>query len=71
MRNLKAVDFRDLYIAVNEMMCELGAVGDISTRHEKVGNVMDELYKLDEGVYDIRRVFGVEEHKGEGNHGCT
>lgn len=49
--------FINLYVAVNNMMAVLGAEGEIDTRSELVEKVMDELYELDEGVYDVKRLF--------------
>lgn len=48
---------KQLYIAVNEMMAVIGAEGEIDSRHNYVDNVMDALHDLDDGVYDIGRVF--------------
>jgi len=55
--------FMNLYISVNEMMCVLGAKGDISTRSDVVTTVMDALYEMDDGVYEARRVFSSAEIK--------
>ena len=41
----------DLYRKVNEMMAELGAAGQISTRNEAVIELMDTLFHIDGGVY--------------------
>lgn len=40
-----------LYNAVNAMMCELGAAGEIDTRHRLVTAVMDALHDVDGGTY--------------------
>lgn len=45
-------DYGKLYHAVNLMMAELGAEGEINTRHTKVDQVMDALHDIDGGVYD-------------------
>jgi hypothetical protein len=41
-----------LYHAINDMMCTLGAEGEISTRESEVEAVMDALHEIDGGVYD-------------------
>ncbi len=52
------IEFRNLYIAINEMMAELGAKGEITTRNSLVTDVMNALHEIDDGVYDVKRVFG-------------
>lgn len=49
--------FINLYIAINNMMAELGAEGEMNARHPLVEAVMDELYELDNGEYDVNRLF--------------
>ena len=44
---------KPLYIAINEMLAVLGMEGEINNRHEKTEAVMDALYELDDGVYDV------------------
>ena len=56
---------KPLYIAINEMMAVLGAVGEINTRHEKASAVMDALHDLDSGVYDVDKFM----QSLEKNHG--
>ena len=56
---------KPLYIAINEMMAVLGAEGEINTRHEKTEAVMNALYELDDGVYDVDKFM----QSLEKNHG--
>lgn len=49
---------RRLYVAAHELMADLGAEGIISTEHRAVALVMNALYDLDEGQFDIEKVFG-------------
>ena len=52
-RQLDAV--KPLYIAINEMLAVIGAEGEIDSLHEKTTAVMDAMYDLDKGVYDVDR----------------
>ena len=42
---------RKIYNAVNLMLNELGAYGEITTMHDTVSDLMDELHDFDGGVY--------------------
>ena len=42
---------KKLYVAVNEMLKELGLNGEITTTDDKVCEVMNVLYEMDGGVY--------------------
>jgi len=53
--------FKPLYMAINEMMCEIGATGQIDIENPLVNAVMNELYELDGGVHDAEKVFGKAE----------
>jgi len=46
-----------LYVAVNDMMAQLGAIGEISTTDARVSAVMDALRDIDGGDYDPDKVF--------------
>ena len=50
-RNEKFELHKKLYISVNELMCVLGAKGEITTRANEVTAVMDALHDIDDGVY--------------------
>ena len=50
--------FKNLYIAINEMMAILGADGEISTDQVIVEDVMFSLKQIDGGTFDIEKVFG-------------
>ena len=43
-----------LYISVNEMVAILGANGEVSSRDQVVDNVMDALFYIDDGAYDVK-----------------
>ena len=47
---------KKLYIAINELMCEIGASGQIDTGSIYVGKVMDALHEFDGGNFDILKV---------------
>lgn len=49
-RKIKAA--RILYSAVNMMMAEIGAAGELSCRHSSVTGVMDALRRIDGGTPD-------------------
>jgi len=51
-------EYKKLYIAVNEMMAQLGADGDINARSSEAEKVMDVLHEIDGGVYSVDKVFG-------------
>jgi len=53
-----------IYHATNIMLAELGAVGEITTRNEKVSDLMDTLHDYDNGVYDCKLVNRITELKG-------
>ena len=53
--------FKPLYIAVNEMMISIGAIGEMNSQHKAVTKVMNALYELDDGEYDVDKVFGNKE----------
>lgn len=42
----------ELYRSVNEMMCQLGMKGYISTKNKESQDVMDDLANIDGGEYD-------------------
>lgn len=42
--------WNDLYVAVAHLMAHIGAHGEVDTRHEQVGAVMNALHALDGGV---------------------
>ena len=44
----------EIYHAVNAMLGELGAVGEITTRNSLVSDLMDVLHDYDGGVYQQR-----------------
>lgn len=48
----KILSARALYEAVNRMMAEIGAVGELSCRHVSVVAVMDVLHRIDGGAPD-------------------
>lgn len=48
---------KNLYIKVNEVMCVLGAEGQLESFSDEVGSVMDALFVLDGGVYDVEKAF--------------
>ena len=52
----------DLYMAINELMMEMGIEGEVSSTSEKAEDVMSALYELDGGVYDVE-VFQEEYRK--------
>ncbi len=45
-------------MAINNMMCILGADGEVHTDSECVRKVMNALHDLDGGQYDLNKVFG-------------
>ena len=45
----------NLYKRINELMIHLGAEGEINTSDSAVVSVMDALFDIDEGNYDINR----------------
>jgi len=51
-----------LYMAINELMMEMGIEGEVSSTSEKAEDVMSALYELDGGVYDVE-VFQEEYRK--------
>ena len=50
--------FRELYVALNEMLAILGADGEVNTRQMTVINVMEALAEIDGGEFDTAKVFG-------------
>ena len=44
--------YKQLYIAVNEMMVRLGIDGEISTREPETDAVMNALFEIDGGTYN-------------------
>ncbi len=49
--------YKNLYIAVNEMLAELGAKGTITTKHNTVSDVMSALHDIDGGEYKLDKLF--------------
>jgi len=49
--NGELTPLRKIYNAVNLMLNELGAYGEITTMHDTVSDLMDELHDFDGGVY--------------------
>ena len=51
--------FKALYIAINELLLELGVYGEMSITTETgyIMAIMDALYDIDEGFYDTDKVF--------------
>lgn len=54
----KKAEYKTLYIAVNELMAMLGAVGEMNTFTDEVLRIMTVLREVDEGVFDVDKVFG-------------
>jgi len=55
-------DLINLYKAINELMMQMGIDGQVSTTSEKAEAVMNALWDLDGGVYDVE-VFKEEYRK--------
>ena len=49
--------FKELYIAINKLLIKIGSEGEATSQDPETNNVMSALYDLDEGEFDVNKVF--------------